>query len=236
MLAIASAFVCDVVIAVDCDDDALELARENAEQVELEDTIQFINARVEMKSSGNHNGNHKKQKQAYQKGGRGGSSSGRNNSKRGGGRGSASQQQTKALIIMDDKDGIPLRSNCVDTVLTNPPFGTKNNQGIDVQFLRTATRLARRAVYSFHKRSTRAYLMKTVQEWGYEVQVAAEMKFDIPQMYKFHEQKSVDVEVDLLRVSIPPHVPDPERPLRSLAEPSASDHEDNSKEEEEDED
>jgi predicted RNA methylase len=30
--------------------------------------------------------------------------------------------------------------------------------------------------------------------------LAAEMKFDIPQMYKFHEQKSVDVEVDLLRL------------------------------------
>lgn len=26
------------------------------------------------------------------------------------------------------------------------------------------------------------------------------MKFDIPNMYKFHKQKSVDVEVDLLRV------------------------------------
>jgi predicted RNA methylase len=228
MLSIAAAFVCDVVIAVDCDEDALELARENAEQVDLEDTIQFINARVEMKSSGNSNNNNNKKQQ---KQGRGGGSG--RNSKRGGGRGSASQQQTKALIIMDDKDGIPLRSNCVDTVLTNPPFGTKNNQGIDVQFLRTATRLARRAVYSFHKRSTRAYLIKTVQEWGYEVQVAAEMKFDIPQMYKFHEQKSIDVEVDLLRISIPPDVPDPERPL---AQPSASEHrEENSSEEEEDE-
>jgi predicted RNA methylase len=219
-----------VVIAVECDEDALELARENAEQVELEDTIQFINARVEMKSSGN---NKKQQKQADRKGGRGGGGGGRN-SKRGGGRGSASQQQTKALIIMDDKDGIPLRSNCVDTVLTNPPFGTKNNQGIDVQFLRTATRLARRAVYSFHKKSTRAYLMKTVQEWGYEVQVAAEMTFDIPQTYTFHEQKSVDIEVDLLRVSILPDAPDPERPL---AEPSSAlEDEDNSQEEEGDED
>lgn len=230
MLSIASAFVCDVVIAVDCDEDALELALENAEQVELEDTIQFINARVEMKSSGINN-DKKQHKQVDRKGGRGGGSG--RNSKRGGGRGSASQQQTKALIIMDDKDGIPLRSNCVDTVLTNPPFGTKNNQGIDVQFLRTATRLARRAVYSFHKRSTRAYLIKTVQEWGYEVEVAAEMKFDIPQMYKFHDRKSVDIEVDLLRVSIQPKTPDPERPL---AEPSSPDDEESSREEEEDED
>jgi putative methylase len=65
------------------------------------------------------------------------------------------------------------------TVLTNPPFGTKSdNGGIDLQFLRTATRLARRAVYSFHKRSTRTFVLKTIQEdWGYEANVAAEMSF-----------------------------------------------------------
>ena len=57
------------------------------------------------------------------------------------------------------------------------------NAGIDAQFLRTATRLAKRAVYSFHKRSTRSFLMNLVEEWGYKVEVAAEMEFDIPQMY-----------------------------------------------------
>lgn len=100
----------------------------------------------------------------------------------------------------DDHDGIPLSSNCVDTVLTNPPFGTKNNAGVDITFLRAATRLARRAVYSFHKSSTRDFLIKTVQGWGYEVEVVAQMKFDIPKMYKFHKKDNVDVEVDLIRV------------------------------------
>ena len=42
-------------------------------------------------------------------------------------------------------DGIPLSSKIVDTVITNPPFGTKHNEGIDVQFLKTAIRLAKRA-------------------------------------------------------------------------------------------
>jgi hypothetical protein len=43
-----------------------------------------------------------------------------------------------------------------------PPFGTEDNASIDVQFLRTATRLARRAGYSFHKqRSIRAFLLIT---------------------------------------------------------------------------
>jgi putative methylase len=91
----------------------------------------------------------------------------------------------------------------VDTVLTNPPFGTKHNAGIDVQFLRTGTRLARRSVYSFHKTSTREYLLKKVAEWGMEATVVAEMKFELSNTYKFHQKKSVDIEVDLMRVSIP---------------------------------
>jgi predicted RNA methylase len=196
MLSIAAAFVSGVVFAVDCDSDALEVAQQNAEEVELEDTIHFVKAKV--KTGRMASPAVAKNKQQSRKGG------GRHGQRRGGGGGRGSQpaNQTKAMLILDDKDGIPLRDRCVDTVLTNPPFGTKNNAGIDVQFLRTATRLARRAVYSFHKRSTRAFLIKTVEEWGYSVEVAAEMEFDIPQMYKFHNKKSKDVEVDLLRVVI----------------------------------
>jgi predicted RNA methylase len=83
----------------------------------------------------------------------------------------------------------------------SPPFGTKNNEGIDIQFLKTAIRLARRAVYSFHKTSTRLFLMKLLRDkWGLNAEVVAEMKFDIPNMYKFHKQKCVDVDVDLLRI------------------------------------
>ena len=37
------------------------------------------------------------------------------------------------------------------------------------------------------------------EEWGVKLEVVAELKFDIPQMYKFHKKKSVDVEVDFLR-------------------------------------
>jgi predicted RNA methylase len=194
MLSIGAAFVSDVVIAVDCDPEALAVARENAESVELDDTIHFVQAKVHTKSTPKQKSDHRGGK------GRGGKGSGRG--KGVGGRGSQSSSNTKAILILDDKDGIPLINNCVDTVLTNPPFGTKDNAGIDVQFLRTATRLARRAVYSFHKRSTRAFLIKTLQEWGYEAQVAAEMEFDIPQMYQFHNQKTKDIEVDLLRVII----------------------------------
>jgi len=101
----------------------------------------------------------------------------------------------------DEDDGIPLPSKIVDTIITNPPFGTKHNEGIDVQFLKTAIRLAKRAVYSFHKSTTRPFLLKLLKEkWNLNAEVVAEMKFDIKNMYKFHKDKSKDVEVDLLRI------------------------------------
>jgi tRNA G10 N-methylase Trm11 len=42
-------------------------------------------------------------------------------------------------VILSDDDGVPLRSKCVDTVLCNPPFGTKTMQVWMYVFLRTAT-------------------------------------------------------------------------------------------------
>lgn len=97
---------------------------------------------------------------------------------------------------------LPLRDKCVDTVLTNPPFGTKQNAGIDVQFLKEATRLARCTVYSFHKTSTRPFLLRTIEQWGFQPHVVAEMKFDLPNVYKFHRQGEVNIEVDLLRITV----------------------------------
>lgn len=36
--------------------------------------------------------------------------------------------------------------------------------------------------------------------WGWGLKVVAEVRFDIGNMYKFHREKSVDVEVDVWRV------------------------------------
>lgn len=201
MLSVAAAFVCPAVLAIDCDAEALLVAHENVQTVELEDTVHFLMARVRLltptktQERGTTKSQHRNK--TRDSGGRGGRK----------GRGvapgiSQSATDTRAVLILDGEDGIPLADNSVDTVLTNPPFGTKHNPGIDVQFLRTACRLARRAVYSFHKRSTRTFLLKLLDEWGYQATVAAEMAFDIPQMYKFHNQKTKDVEVDLIRVDI----------------------------------
>jgi predicted RNA methylase len=87
------------------------------------------------------------------------------------------------------------------TVVLNPPFGTKNNAGIDISFLQIASKMATGAVYSMHKSSTREHVVKKAQEWG-EVQVLAQMKFEILNQFKFHKKERVFVDVDLIRIKI----------------------------------
>ncbi|XP_034945492.1 rRNA N6-adenosine-methyltransferase METTL5-like isoform X1 [Chelonus insularis] len=89
-----------------------------------------------------------------------------------------------------------------DTVIMNPPFGTKHNAGIDMKFLEIATKLANRAVYSLHKTSTREHVIKKGYQLKTEPTVIAELKYDIPRAYKFHKKNSIDVEVDFIRFSI----------------------------------
>eukprot|EP01029_Cantina_marsupialis_P008049 TRINITY_DN1926_c0_g5_i1.p1 TRINITY_DN1926_c0_g5~~TRINITY_DN1926_c0_g5_i1.p1 ORF type:complete len:207 (+),score=52.13 TRINITY_DN1926_c0_g5_i1:113-733(+) len=85
-----------------------------------------------------------------------------------------------------------------DVVITNPPFGTKKEKA-DAIFIIKAVEIAKKAVYSIHKSSTRRYLGKLAKALKVKMEVVAEMKFDIPKTYKFHKKDSVDVDVDLLR-------------------------------------
>ncbi|XP_076439604.1 rRNA N(6)-adenosine-methyltransferase METTL5-like [Babylonia areolata] len=86
-----------------------------------------------------------------------------------------------------------------DTVVMNPPFGTKFSEGIDKIFLKTGLSLARNAVYSLHKTSTRKHIMKQATEWGVNAEVIAQLRYDLACTMKFHKEKSVDIEVDFYR-------------------------------------
>lgn len=92
--------------------------------------------------------------------------------------------------------------NCFDTIVTNPPFGTKNNTGMDMRFIETGVHLATKAVYSLHKTSTRDYILKKTKEWNVKGQVVAELKYNIEASYKFHKNKTVDIEVDFWRFDV----------------------------------
>lgn len=56
----------------------------------------------------------------------------------------------------------PLANLKADTVIMNPPFGTKR-KGVDMEFLRAAAHLSSHAVYSLHKSSTRAHIQKVAE-------------------------------------------------------------------------
>lgn len=82
-----------------------------------------------------------------------------------------------------------------DTVLMNPPFGTRTKHA-DTRFLLKALSTAN-TIYSLHKRSTRHYLLKFVEENLGRIEALYEMQLQIPRTYSFHIKKSYNVEVDL---------------------------------------
>ncbi|CAM9296547.1 unnamed protein product [Ascophyllum nodosum] len=114
----------------------------------------------------------------------------------------AAENASEMDVDMDLVLGDLARDSCVagrfDTVLMNPPFGTRR-AGIDLVFVERALEVASTAVYSMHKSSTRKHLLKKADQWGVDVAVLAQLRFDIPATYKFHKRDSVDVEVDLIR-------------------------------------
>ncbi|ACO63552.1 predicted protein, partial [Micromonas commoda] len=93
--------------------------------------------------------------------------------------------------------GPPLRA---DTVVMNPPFGTRA-RGVDVRFLRCALGVARTAVYSLHKSSTRAYLERHALHVlrAASATVLAELRYELPRVYAHHRKDVVTIEVDLWR-------------------------------------
>ena len=104
-----------------------------------------------------------------------------------------------------------------DVCVMNPPFGTKaGNEHIDILFLLIAIKMTKECVYSLHKSSTTKYLVQFLNKFklgnnGKEmngsmliqsIEIVASLKFDVPKMYKFHKQKSKDIQVDLLKIEL----------------------------------
>ncbi|KAL4083228.1 hypothetical protein QTP88_028558 [Uroleucon formosanum] len=94
-----------------------------------------------------------------------------------------------------------VRLKAFDTVIMNPPFGTRE-RGADLIFLKTALSLATRAVYLLHKTSTRKRIMSLAKKLDVSAKVIAKLRFDLP-AHKCHKQDSVDVQVDLIRFVLP---------------------------------
>lgn len=107
--------------------------------------------------------------------------------------------ETIELVQADTKRLLPALRGTFDVVVMNPPFGTKHNKGLDMEFLSVGLELATRAVYSLHKTATREHVLKKAEDWGAKPQVLAELRYDLPATYKHHKKASVDIEVDFIR-------------------------------------
>lgn len=85
-----------------------------------------------------------------------------------------------------------------DIAMMNPPFGTKNQLGIDVIFVEKALELSD-VVYSMHKSSTRAFLLQKGRCWNVTVKPLTRIRFNLEKSYKFHKKETYNVDVDLLQ-------------------------------------
>lgn len=69
----------------------------------------------------------------------------------------------------------------------NPPFGTKNNEGLDMMLLKAATRALKAGgqLFSLHKASTRTYIDKYIKENCTDCtgQLLELIQFDLPKTY-----------------------------------------------------
>lgn len=103
-------------------------------------------------------------------------------------------------FVQCDIRNLGCRGKTIDTVVMNPPFGTRN-KGADMDFLSVALKVASQAVYSLHKSTTRDHVKKTaLREYNAKsAEVLCELRYDVPQLYKFHKKKEVDIAVDLWR-------------------------------------
>lgn len=74
-----------------------------------------------------------------------------------------------------------------DTVLQNPPFGTKAEHA-DREFLLKAMETAD-VVYSFHKASTESFVKAIIKDNGFEAKAKWRYKFPLRYSFSFHKKK-----------------------------------------------
>lgn len=86
----------------------------------------------------------------------------------------------------------------VDTVIQNPPFGTKTKHA-DRQFLLQAFKLAG-VVYSFHKIETADFVRKIAADNGFNVTNILPLQLQLKNTYWFHRSRMRRVDVGLFRI------------------------------------
>lgn len=107
----------------------------------------------------------------------------------------AEHAKAKAVTIAAD---IADFHNRVDTVVQNPPFGTKTKHA-DRQFLLQAFKVAD-VIYSFHKVETADFVRKIAADNGFNVTNIIPLQLQLKNMYGFHRSRMRRVDVGLFRI------------------------------------
>ncbi|MGD0422123.1 MAG: METTL5 family protein [Candidatus Bathyarchaeia archaeon] len=85
-----------------------------------------------------------------------------------------------------------------DTVIMNPPFGTKREHA-DIKFLSAALKMGK-VMYSIHKSTTRSFISRWLEDANAEFEVVMTIKMLIPHQFDFHHKRNHPVVVDALRI------------------------------------
>ncbi|EME30018.1 Methyltransferase-like protein 5 [Galdieria sulphuraria] len=104
-------------------------------------------------------------------------------------------------LLQSNITELPFNSAVFDTVVMNPPFGTRR-KGIDVVFLEKAIEIVYPggSIYSLHKTCTRSYLYRKILQRKCEGEVLGKFIFNLSKTFAFHRMESMDIEVDLWRL------------------------------------
>ncbi len=86
----------------------------------------------------------------------------------------------------------------VDTVIQNPPFGTKTRHA-DREFLVMAFKAAK-VIYSFHKIETADFVRKIAADNGFNVTNIVPLQLQLKPTYHFHKSRMRRIEVGLFRI------------------------------------
>lgn len=97
------------------------------------------------------------------------------------------------------KDVNEIKSMKADTVIQNPPFGTKEKH-IDTIFLEKATQIAN-VVYSMHKFETREYIEKYCVNKGMSCKLINKYTFFLPPTMTKHKKEKHEIHVGLWKIT-----------------------------------
>jgi len=85
----------------------------------------------------------------------------------------------------------------VDTVIMNPPFGTKNEHS-DREFLEKAFQIGD-VVYSFHKSETKDFIERFSKDKNFKITQVIDFKFPLKATMKFHRKRIERINVSCFR-------------------------------------